>query len=146
MYWPLVPGTTLNLGVRFDGVSAREEPRRFVVWADMALLDGDGEVREVMRPRLNFYRTSDQPITTPAVRERPHEDLYLVLMAFERDGSSVTIQALVEPLVVWIWIGGVVVAGGALISLLSGRRRERPGRLARRDAVRVGQVPAGEPG
>jgi cytochrome c-type biogenesis protein CcmF len=136
----LRPGQTLEIEgytLRFDGVSAREEPRRFVVWADMALLNRAGEPTEVMQPRLNYYRTSDQPITTPAVRERPHEDLYLVLMAFERDGSSVTVQALVEPLVAWIWIGGVVVGLGALISLLAGRGGRRPGRLARRDAVRV---------
>ncbi|MEN8374450.1 MAG: heme lyase CcmF/NrfE family subunit [Gemmatimonadota bacterium] len=145
----LRPGETLEIEgytLRFDGVSAREEPRRFVVWADMALLDAAGEPREVLRPRLNFYRTSDQPVTTPAVRERPHRDLYLVLMAFERDGSSVTIQALVQPLVVWIWIGGVVVALGALISLLTGRRRGKPGRLSRTDAIRLTRAPtAGAP-
>lgn len=143
----LRPGETMEVEgytLRFDGVSAREEPRRFVVWADMALLDDAGREVDALEPRLNFYRMSDQPITTPAVRERPHEDLYLVLMAFERDGSSVTIQALVEPLVVWIWIGGTVVALGALLSLLSGRGRARPGRLSRQDAIRLTHVPAAE--
>ncbi len=143
----LRPGETMDVEgytLRFDGVSAREEPRRFVVWADMALLDDAGRAVETLRPRLNFYRTSDQPITTPAVRERPHQDLYLVLMAFERDGSSVTIQGLVEPLVVWIWIGGTVVALGALLSLLSGRAGTRPGRLSRRDAVRLTHVPSAD--
>lgn len=143
----LRPGETMEVEgytLRFDGVTAREEPRRFVVWADMALLDDAGREVDALEPRLNFYRMSDQPITTPAVRERPHEDLYLVLMAFERDGSSVTIQALVEPLVVWIWIGGTVVALGALLSLLSGRGRARPGRLSRQDAIRLTHVPAAE--
>jgi cytochrome c-type biogenesis protein CcmF len=136
----LRPGETLEIEgyrLRFDGVTAREEPRRFVVWADMALLDADGEVADVLQPRLNFYRTSDQPITTPAVRERPHEDLYLVLMAFDRNGANVTIQALVEPLVAWIWIGGGIVGAGALVSLLAGPRSRRPGRLSRSDPGRA---------
>ena len=136
----LRPGETLEIEgyrLRFDGVAARDEPRRFVVWADMALLDGDGEVADVLQPRLNFYRTSDQPITTPAVRERPHEDLYLVLMAFDRNGANVTIQALVEPLVAWIWIGGGIVGAGALVSLLAGPRSRRPGRLSRADPGRA---------
>ncbi|HSM36647.1 MAG TPA: heme lyase CcmF/NrfE family subunit [Longimicrobiales bacterium] len=136
----LRPGETLEIEgyrLRFDGVAARDEPRRFVVWADMALLDADGEVADVLQPSLNFYRTSDQPITTPAVRERPHEDLYLVLMAFDRDGANVTIQALVEPLVVWIWIGGGIVGAGALVSLLAGPRSRRPGRLSRADPTRA---------
>jgi cytochrome c-type biogenesis protein CcmF len=60
------------------------------------------------------------------VRSRPHEDLYLTLIAFERDGSSATISAVIEPLVGWIWVGGVIVFLGALFSALPLNRRRRP--------------------
>jgi cytochrome c-type biogenesis protein CcmF len=75
-----------------------------------------------MDPRLNFYAGRDEPIMTPAVRSRPHKDLYVNLSAFERDGSSATLHVIVEPLVVWIWIGSFIVAFGALVSLVGGRR------------------------
>jgi cytochrome c-type biogenesis protein CcmF len=78
-----------------------------------------------MDPRLNFYQTSEQPIATPAVRSRWSGDLYLNLMAVERDGTSATIRMIVEPLVPWIWAGGMIIVIGALITVAPSRRRER---------------------
>jgi cytochrome c biogenesis factor len=49
-------------------------------------------------------------------------DLYLILLAFQSDGSSATISAIVEPLVIWIWIGGGIVGFGALFGLGLGMR------------------------
>jgi cytochrome c-type biogenesis protein CcmF len=77
-----------------------------------------------MDPRLNFYNTSEQPIATPAVRSRASGDLYLNLMAVERDGSTATIRMIVEPLVPWIWTGGFIIVLGAVISIWPTRRRE----------------------
>jgi cytochrome c-type biogenesis protein CcmF len=89
-----------------------------------------------MDPRLNFYNGRAEPITTPAVRSRPNRDLYLNLLAFERDGSSATFSVIVEPLVFWIWFGGFVVAIGGLIAMLPPRRRA-PRRAAEKIAVEV---------
>ncbi len=121
----LSPGQTAEVGgytLRLDEVWGREEARRFVVGADMAVLKGSHQIG-TLAPRLNYYNSSEQPITTPSVRSRAHEDLYLTLMAFERDGSSATIRAMVEPLVSWIWIGGLIIGIGALISLRYRSRR-----------------------
>ncbi|MGH7448703.1 MAG: heme lyase CcmF/NrfE family subunit, partial [Longimicrobiales bacterium] len=119
------PGESMELRgytVRFDELWADEEPHRFVVGANLTVLI-DGREAGRMDPRLNYYRSrGEEAITTPAVRSRPHNDLYVNLLAFERDGSSATLHVIVEPLVVWIWIGSFVVAFGALISLVGGRR------------------------
>jgi cytochrome c-type biogenesis protein CcmF len=115
----LRPGQTLTLGgydVRFDELWGREEPQRFVVAADLAVLR-DGRQIGMLTPRLNFYRGREEPITTPSVRSRAHEDLYVNLLAFESDGSSATVHVLVEPVVVWIWIGGFVIAFGAFVAV-----------------------------
>jgi cytochrome c biogenesis factor len=71
---------------------------------------------------MNFYPTSDQPVPTPAVRSRPAGDLYLNLQAFAQDGSNATLRAIQEPLVPWIWTGGMIVVLGALVSLGGGKR------------------------
>src|SRR5690606_23749056 len=95
-----VPG---GFELRFDELWAAEEPRRFVVGADVTVFR-EGREAGQLAPRLNYYRGTDQPLTTPAVRSRPKQDLYVTLMAFdERDGSSATFLVLVEPLVIWIW-------------------------------------------
>jgi cytochrome c-type biogenesis protein CcmF len=120
-------GETMSLRghtIRLDELWARQEPQRFVLGADVTVLR-NGEEKGRMDPRLNFYQTSEQPISTPAVRSRASGDLYLNLMSVERDGSSATIRMIVEPLVPWIWAGGLVIVLGALVTVLPSRRRAR---------------------
>lgn len=115
-----------ELELRPKEVWAASEPHRFVLGADVEVLRG-GERLDVLVPRMNFYATRSEPVPTPAVRSRL-TDLYVNLMAIEPDGSSLTLSVVTEPLVSWIWLGGLVVALGALIALWpdSRRRRERP--------------------
>jgi cytochrome c-type biogenesis protein CcmF len=122
----LAPGESVQLReytVRFDEMQAREEPHRFVIKSMLTVMV-DGQEVGKLDPRINYYDArANDPVATPAVRSRADNDLYVSLQAFENDGSSATLQVLVEPLVVWIWIGSFVVAGGALFSLWPRRRR-----------------------
>lgn len=125
----LAPGESMAIAngylVRFDELWAEDQPHRFVLGADLTVLK-DGVAIGRLAPRLNFYANQDQPIATPAVRSRLDKDLYVNLMAFERDGSSATLWVLIEPLVVWIWLGGGIIGLGALIALWP-QRRSKPG-------------------
>src|SRR3712207_6540805 len=114
----LRPGETMTVGafgVRLGRVWGAEEPQRFVIGASFDVLQR-GRVVDELRPRLNFYRRSDQPIATPAVRSRVSGDLYLSLMAFRPDGGSATVRVILEPLVPWIWAGGGLICLAALFA------------------------------
>ena len=111
--------------LQLDSLWGREEPQRAVIGATVRVLRGGREV-DRLTPRMNFYRTQDQPVPTPAVRSRPWGDLYLNLMAFEPNGSSATIRAITEPLVPWIWIGGGIICLGALVALSGPARKRAP--------------------
>jgi cytochrome c-type biogenesis protein CcmF len=136
----LRPGESMEIKgytLRFDRVWGKEEPHRIVVGADLIVLKNNREVGK-LDPRTNFYRVRNEPVPTPAVRERPLHDLYANLMSFERDGSSATFVVYHQPLVGWIWVGGFVVALGGLIGLM--RPRKRPARVVaapEREAVAV---------
>jgi cytochrome c-type biogenesis protein CcmF len=143
----LGPGETATVGdytVRFDDIWGRDEPHRFVVASELAVFKGGRRIG-TLEPRLNYYRMSDQPITTPAVRSRAHEDLYITLLAFERDGSSVTLRVIVEPLIVWIWIGGFIIFVGAAIAFTYPGPRGGKGRPRVPVAGTAGAVAAREP-
>jgi cytochrome c-type biogenesis protein CcmF len=121
-------GEAMEVGsftVRLDDVYSREEPQRTVLAAGVTILKGGREVGR-MEPRMNFYPTSDQPVPTPSVRSRPAGDLYINLQAFAQDGSNATLRVIQEPLVPWIWIGGMIVCLGAVVSLGGGRRETAP--------------------
>jgi cytochrome c-type biogenesis protein CcmF len=133
----LKPGQTMTLGkytVRFDGLFAHDEPQRFVVGANLGVLIGNKEVGK-LDPRLNYYRTREEPVTTPAVRSRVANDLYINLLAFEKNGAHATINVLIEPLVSWIWVGGLVVAFGAFIGVLPLQRKRRVTKVSREQEV-----------
>jgi cytochrome c-type biogenesis protein CcmF len=121
----LKPGqsaTVAGFTVRLDSIWGTEEPHRAVIGTTVRLLR-DGKEIDRLTPRMNFYTTQQQPVPTPAVRSRPWGDLYLNLMAFEQDGSSATLRAITEPLVPWIWFGGLVICLGALVAGSAPTRR-----------------------
>ena len=137
----LTPGSAMTVGgytVRLKELWGREEPQRVVVGADIAVERG-GQLVGMLDPHMNYYKTSDQPVVTPAVRSRPDADLYVNLMAFEKDGSSATLRVLVEPLVACIWFGGMIVALGAIVALWPGAKggeQERVSALGARRGAR----------
>lgn len=122
----LKPGQVMpvkgDLSVRLKSMWGKDEPQREVVGADVEILR-NGKVVGMLDPRMNFYRSQDQPVPTPAVRSRPAGDVYINLMAYTPDGQSATLRVIVEPFVPWIWFGGLVVALGAVVSAWPARRR-----------------------
>jgi cytochrome c-type biogenesis protein CcmF len=113
----LKPGETVTVAgktLRFKSAWGRQERQREVIGATMELMDGDRVVGTI-EPRMNYYPTSQQPVPTPDVRSGWTGDIYLNLMAFKQDGSNVTVKVIWEPLVPWIWIGGMVLCLGAIL-------------------------------
>ncbi|MEE9206895.1 MAG: heme lyase CcmF/NrfE family subunit [Gemmatimonadota bacterium] len=113
--------------IRLDDVWAREEPQRDVVGTTLTVFRRGAEIGTI-QPRLNYYRNSAQPIATPAVRSSLREDLYVTLMAFDRAGAHATLRVIVNPAVPWLWIGGLIVGLGAILTVApQGRTRSRTG-------------------
>ncbi len=75
-----------------------------------------GDYLGTLEPTREFYKASRQPVGRVAIRRRLNEDLYLNFGAADND--KVIIQAYVNPLVSWIWIGGLVLIFGTLIALV----------------------------
>jgi len=49
------------------------------------------------------------------------DSLYVILTAWTREGDA-TLRLLVNPLVLWIWAGGLVLTAGAVIAMIPERR------------------------
>ena len=92
--------------------------------AQHAILDvyrGDRMVG-TLRPERRFYKASQQPTTEVAIRMRMNEDLYIVFSGLtpreEGQTQRAVISAHLNPLVNWIWLGGLVLVIGTLIALV----------------------------
>ena len=51
------------------------------------------------------------------------EDLYVTLLSYDPPTQTISLRVFVNPLVVWIWIGGGIVAIGAVFAIWPDRRR-----------------------
>ena len=112
--------------IQYDEVWGEQEPQRFVVGSTFTIFK-EGEELGQMQPRMNYYTGSQQPIATPAVKSSLKEDLYLTLMAFDRErGGYATVRAIVNPAVPWLWIGGMIVALGGILAVAPQRKAGRP--------------------
>jgi cytochrome c-type biogenesis protein CcmF len=132
--------------LRFDGLSARQEPHRRVLVAELAVLDpasGNQIVR--LHPSLNLYPASSEPIGTPSIRTgtplNGMVDLYSSLVSVDgRERAS--FRFLVNPGIGLLWLGGAVMALGGLVAAWPARRRARravaiPDAAPEREEVRV---------
>ncbi len=82
---------------------------------------GDRKVA-TMSPERNLHSNVDGSVTEVALRSTLKEDLYVVLAGLESDGLA-SFQVLINPMVVWLWIGGLVLLLGTLIAAWPARKR-----------------------
>ncbi len=77
----------------------------------------DGQRVGELYPRRDFYFDSQQPMTIPGVRSSIEDDFYVLLVDWEDIGASgATFKVYLNPLVNWIWAGGIVFILGTLIA------------------------------
>ncbi|MDH3214477.1 MAG: heme lyase CcmF/NrfE family subunit [Myxococcales bacterium] len=81
--------------------------------ARLALYRGE-EPLGVMVPEKRMYWLEQQPASIPSVHSTLREDLYVILTAIEADGSA-TFKIYRNPLVNWIWFGGLVFVLGSVL-------------------------------
>ncbi|MBI2169969.1 MAG: heme lyase CcmF/NrfE family subunit [Actinobacteria bacterium] len=126
---------TLN-GYRltFVGRQVTETPQKRTVAARVEVARG-GDVLGVYEPAVQIFPNATQAIGTPSVRTGLAEDLYLTLVSSPTDTEEVTIGAAVNPMVLWLWIGGGVMALGTAAAVWPTRRRRavHPGDGASRE-------------
>ncbi len=74
-----------------------------------------GDKVAVMKPEKRFYKKQNQPTTEVDIRATLIEDLYLVLGSYDAPSALATFQVFINPLLSWIWIGGIVLMLGTCV-------------------------------
>ncbi len=109
-----------NYTIRYDSLARYPTASKEVVAVTLSVYNAGKRVA-VLTPEKNLHRGQDQPATEVAIHSTLKEDLYVILAGYE--GESVTFKVLVNPLVVWIWIGGGVMGLGTIVALFPDRKR-----------------------
>ncbi len=97
-------------------------------------------------PRRNIYdKAPDQPTSEVGLRMTPAEDVYVILNGWEGDGSSATFTVYINPLTMWMWVGGLLVVLGTAVSVWPHPRPARAPRAVNspfRESATAGQASA----
>jgi cytochrome c-type biogenesis protein CcmF len=117
------PGDTINAGRYRLLVKDFNETENDNYIADRAQIEvfQGGKLLTTLYPERRIYKASQQPTTEVAIRHRLNEDIYLVFAGMAEDSGRAVIQAYINPLVSWVWIGGFVMVLGTLIALFPSR-------------------------
>jgi len=121
-------GQTLDLGgyrVQLTRVSRETRADRSIVQAEMRII-GQG-LDQSAAPSLSLFTTSTQAIATPAIIPGPTTDIYVVLLDVDPVAGTVSIRFTIQPFISWLWVGGLLVALGGLVSLGPRYTTRRPG-------------------
>lgn len=111
-----------GVAVEFEGYSLTYTGKHDIPESNRTRQVATIEVRQggtlitTLSPALNIYPQMGAPIGSPDVYTTPTHDLYLSLMSI--DPGEIGLHAFHTPLMVWLWLGGGLVAFGTLVSLV----------------------------
>jgi len=132
----LKPGDTATLRSPFGhtytfthlGVSQFEQLNRVVTQASVQV-SKDGKALGVINsekrqhfsePAPGVKQKSFEPSTEVGIRSTLQEDLYIVFAGSVGGSEEAVYRFTINPLVLWVWIGGVVLVVGGLITMWPG--------------------------
>ena len=143
----LEPGQTATFSghtFTYQGWAEERTTERLATKARV-LIDGEGP----WEPAISRYFFGSQQVGTPSTRTNLREDIQLSLLDLpEGRDDPATIRVTVQPLVIWLWIGGITMAVGTVLAAFPGRRRRGTDPASARlpDVAPAGaEAPADEP-
>ena len=89
----------------------------------------------MLYPERRFYPANEQSGTMVAIYSTMKEDLYVVYAGRSQDTQQPVIHVYLNPLVKWIWLGGVIVVLGTILALVPNRQAVLVVRAATQQAI-----------
>ena len=119
----LAPGESITVNdysFRFKGVADHQGPN-YVAQRGTLTVSHDGFV-ETLHPEKRIYRVQQNPMTEAAISGNAFRDLYVAL-GEPLDAGAWAVRIYHKPMIRWIWFGALMMALGALLSMLDKRYR-----------------------
>ncbi len=116
----LARGEQLSLGryvMTYDSLSEFDMPDGRRVTRAMVSVYRDGRQVGHVYPRRDYYFSTQQPMTIPGVRSSLEDDFYVLLVGWQpiAEGSA-TFKVYHNPLVNFVWFGGLVFIVGTAVA------------------------------
>lgn len=115
-------GQTLSIGdytLQFVGLEMlpSAEADKEIVAARLSVTPNAG-APILLKPVQEIYANGER-LTPPTLWMSLKEDLYILLVGWEDSGASATFKVFVNPLINWLWLGGLLFIVGTLVAASS---------------------------
>jgi cytochrome c-type biogenesis protein CcmF len=120
----MTPGSSIELGpYKLNLQYFSEEPKQNYS-AERASIEvlKNGQSVMMLYPERRFFSTNEMTGTMVAIYSTLREDLYVVYAGRSPVNNQPVIHVYLNPLVKWIWLGGVVLVLGTGLALLPNRQ------------------------
>jgi len=121
----LAPGESAEIAgfrLEYNGLHSELRPNREEIFATINLYDAtsaDGRRLGTVKPMRNVYhKAPDVPTSEVGLRMTPIQDVYVLLNGWENSGATATFTIYINPLTMWLWIGGLLLIIGTVICAL----------------------------
>ncbi|MFO8072765.1 MAG: cytochrome c-type biogenesis CcmF C-terminal domain-containing protein [Polyangia bacterium] len=124
----LGPGETLFAGdyrIHMIGLRVDDDVEREAIFADLYVRGPEHNLGVMSPARYTYHSHPGQPTSEVVIDSSAAGDLFLALGEIDAANGRAVIRAVVNPLVPWIWAGGLLVVLGTLLGMV------RRGALAR---------------
>ncbi len=115
--------TVGNYKLTFQGIEREIKKDRAIDSAIFEVDKDDKSVGTVISEKHLFENF--QPATEVGIRSTLKEDLYVILADYDRAADIATVSVMVNPLVLWIWLGGTIMVLGTMIALAPDKTKVR---------------------
>jgi len=116
----IAQGEQISLGkytITYDSLAVFDTPDGRNVARAVVSVYKDGNYVGELYPRRDYYYESQQPMTIPGVRSTWEDDFYILLVDWQPVSTAgATFKVYHNPLVNWLWLGGIVFILGTLIA------------------------------
>lgn len=146
----LAAGESVELSgyrLTFESLDTERKSNHDEISATLIVSDlSSGRLLGEIAPRRNIYdKAPDQPTSEVGLRMTPVEDVYVILNGWESGGSSATFTVYINPLTMWMWVGGLLVILGTIVSVWPHPQQSRKTRSITTpfpEGATAGQAPA----
>jgi cytochrome c-type biogenesis protein CcmF len=103
--------------ITYEGLEVlpRPNPNIEVVQANLQV-NYNGQPVGLIEPTREFFVQQQQPMTIPDTVTQLSNELYIIVAGWEGDGETATFKAYINPLINWLWFGGLVFVFGTLVA------------------------------
>lgn len=124
-------GATDTLGaytLKYESLTTSEDDHSQVVYANFSILKNN-QPYSFLKPARVFYKSKvdgepPQPNTLVSIERSLKEDLYLALLSFDPNNQTAFLKIVINPLVQFVWIGGLFLILGTIIVMAPERKRK----------------------